>query len=291
MKNKKPKPLALESSDIGPSSVEPVEVAVIALHGGITREPDEPGAYISWDTHRDAIAAAFACESAQAVVLDIDCPGGSPAETYLLAHEIKRQAALHNKPIYAFVRSIAASGGYWLASTADEIYALPVSEIGSIGVVNEGFGYHRQMKKNGVERRVFTAGKNKVTLDPYQRLKPQHVKAVQSELKDLHKEFIKAVKDYRGDRLDTSDKKIMTGAVWMGRKALKRGLIDGLGDMADILPKLMESPVIFTRFEAVLEDFTPDTAAENNGMDGADTDPVSAPASARRRRYMQPMLY
>lgn len=285
-KARQQKPLTPEFSDVNPAPAEPAGVAIIPFHGPITREPNEPGAYISWDTHRDAIVAAFACEDIKAVVLDIDCPGGSPAETSLLTREIDRQAALHKKPVYAFVRGIAASGGYWLASTADKIYALPVSRIGSIGVVAEGFGYHKQLKKKGLERRVFTAGKNKLKLDPYQKLNPAHVKAAQAELKDIHKIFIRAIREHRGDRLNTSDKKIMSGATWLGRKALKRGLIDGIGDIMSVMSALMKSPVSFSMFKPVLDDFDPGMAVTDNGMDGEDI----KPASARGSRHMQPML-
>lgn len=234
-------------------SKPPIKIAVIPLHGEITRVPENSEPYISWDTHRKAIAEAFAWKQSKAVILDIDCPGGSPSETYLIAEEIRRQSEFSKKPVYAFVRGVAASGGYWIACSAKEIYALPVSDIGSIGVVIATFGYHKKNKKAGVERRVFTAGKDKVMLDPHQPLKKKYVKAIQEGLDEFHEEFINRVKQLRGDRIKGPDSEVMSGRHWSGRKALELGLVDGLGDMMGKAPELLGRKVSFKIFEPDIE--------------------------------------
>lgn len=265
----------------------PAKIAVVPLHGDILREPEESGeSYVSWDTHKKILAEAFAWKPGKAVVLDIDCPGGPPAETYLLVQEIRRQAAFHQKPVYAFVRSIAASGGYWLASAADEIYALPISNIGSIGVISAGFGYHKKIKKAGVERRVFTAGKDKSSLDPFSPLKKKDVKETHERLGDIHAIFIAEVKKLRGDRFAAPDDKIMTGKTWLAQKALKLGLIDGIGDMMGTMPEIMKRPVLFNVFEPDIEDNSMSLMDILKNMKDSD-----APgASAKWRRKWEPQL-
>lgn len=221
-------------------------VAVIEMHGAIVPpEIAKDGPVVSIDTHLEAIVTAFAIEGAKAVVLDIDSPGGIPAEAYLLSAEIRRQKAETGIPVYAFIRGTGASAAYWLACAADNIYALPVSNVGSIGVVVDLFGRHKQLKREGIERRLLTAGKRKAMMDEFSPLKKSHLKREQKKMDKLHRIFFEAVRESRGDRLQASDKKLMSGEAWLGHKALKLGLIDGLGDMRGVVPGLIDGPPMY----------------------------------------------
>jgi len=177
---------------------------------------------------------AFAKPATKAVVLAINSPGGSPVQSALIHDRIRQLADKNNTPVLVFCEDVAASGGYWLATAGDEIYANTSSIIGSIGVIASGFGFVKALDKLGIERRVYTAGKNKSILDPF---KPEN-KADIERLKKLHLEihqgFIDQVKARRGDRL-VEDDDMFTGAFWTGEKAKQLGLIDGLGNMHDVL--------------------------------------------------------
>jgi serine protease SohB len=182
----------------------------------------------------DALERAFRRKGIAAVALVVNSPGGSAAQSSLIASRIRRLSEQHKVKTLAFVEDIAASGGYWLSLAADEIYADKNSIIGSIGVVAATFGFVEAMKKLGVERRVYTAGKNKVILDPFLPEKSEDVKRLQELQADVHESFKQAVRDRRGTRLKESDD-LFSGAFWSGGKALELGLIDGLGEMHAVL--------------------------------------------------------
>ncbi|MFC6674048.1 signal peptide peptidase SppA [Marinobacterium aestuariivivens] len=178
-----------------------------------------------------SIQAAFENDNAKAVVLRIDSPGGSPVQSGRVYEEIRAQKALHpDKKVYAVIGDIGASGGYYIAAAADEIYADQASLVGSIGVISSGFGFTGLMEKLGIERRAITAGDNKALLDPFSPLNKQTREFWESVLAKTHQQFIQRVKEGRGDRLK-NDPRIFSGLIWNGEQALEIGLIDGLGSM------------------------------------------------------------
>ncbi len=189
---------------------------------------------LSLENIADSLDKAFAKPATKAVALVINSPGGSPVQSALIHDRIRQLAAKNDTQVLVFCEDVAASGGYWLATAGDEIYANTSSIVGSIGVVAAGFGFVKAIDKLGIERRVYTAGKNKSILDPF---KPEN-KADIERLKKLHLEihqgFIDQVKARRGDAL-ADDDDMFTGAFWTGSKAKDLGLVDGLGNMHEIL--------------------------------------------------------
>lgn len=163
--------------------------------------------------------------NAKAVVVHINSPGGTPVQAARIYDEIMRLRKEGNKPIYAVIEDIGASGAYYVASGADRIYASPSSLVGSIGVIYSGFGFEDVLKKAGVERRVFTAGENKDFLDPFKGVTPQQQQFWQHLLDITHQQFINDVKAGRGDRLK-DDPELFSGLVWSGEQARELGLID-----------------------------------------------------------------
>jgi len=191
-----------------------------------------------------AIERAFSFRKVDMVALEINSPGGSPVQSDLIASRIRDLAEEKKVPVVAFCEDAAASGGYWLACAADEIYAMPGSIVGSIGVVSSGFGFVEAIDKLGIERRVHTAGKEKAILDPFRPEKPADVKILKRIQADLHDQFTSWVSDRRGERLD-DDADLFTGAFWTGREAKKLGLVDGLGDRRGIMRERFGDKVRF----------------------------------------------
>jgi len=181
------------------------------------------------------IEKAFAKGKPTAVALAINCPGGSPAQSALIAARIRRLATEKNLPVYAFCEDVAASGGYWLATAADEIFVDANSIMGSIGVISASFGFHQFLEKQGVERRVHTAGTDKSMLDPFRPERKEDVTRLKALQKQIHDNFIDQVKLRRGSKL--SGKDLFTGEVWIGQKSVDNGLTDGVGHL---VPKMKE---------------------------------------------------
>jgi len=182
---------------------------------------------------------AFKDKNTAGVILRINSPGGSPVQSGYVYDEIKRLRKKYpDIKLYAVVTDICASGGYYIASAADEIYADKASIVGSIGVLMDGFGFVDTMKKVGVERRLLTAGKHKGILDPFSPLKPSEVKHVQRLLDSIHQQFIDAVKAGRGDRL-ADDPQLFSGLFWNGEEGLKLGLVDGLGSSSYVAREII----------------------------------------------------
>ncbi len=181
------------------------------------------------------IERAFAPSRLAAVALVINSPGGSPVQSALIAGRIRALADEKKVPVFAFVEDVAASGGYWLACAADEIYADENSIVGSIGVISAGFGFQDLIARHGIERRVHTAGNRKVLLDPFQPEQPEdldRLKAIQTE---IHESFKDLVRRRRGSRLkadaEGSEHHLFSGEFWTGRQGLALGLVDGLDDL------------------------------------------------------------
>jgi len=177
-----------------------------------------------------ALRSAFEDEGSQAVVLRINSPGGSPVQAGLVYDEIRRLKALHNKRVFAVVEEECASGAYYIAAAADEIYTDKASIVGSIGVLMDGFGFTGVMDKLGIERRLLTAGSNKGIGDPFSPLSDQQRDYLKATLEQIHQQFIAVVREGRGERLKETPE-IFSGLFWNGEEAIKLGLADHLGSL------------------------------------------------------------
>ena len=189
---------------------------------------------INYESLENSIKKAFGERRAKAVSLVINSPGGSPVQSSLIYKRIRYLADKKDIPVLVFVEDVAASGGYWLACAGDEIYADKASIIGSIGVISASFGFSEAIKKIGIERRVYTTGKAKGSLDPFKPENPNDIKMLKNIQNDIQQAFIDLVTSRRGKRL-TNDVDLFTGAFWSGTEAVKLGLIDGIGEMREIL--------------------------------------------------------
>lgn len=217
------------------------EVAVLRLDGLIAS-----GRGLNDSGVGPVLEKAFGKKRA-AVALVINSPGGSPVQSSLIGARIRRLAEEKEIPVYAFVEDVAASGGYWLAAAADEIYVDASSVIGSIGVISSGFGLHEVAAKIGVERRVHTAGKSKSMMDPFRPEKPADVKRLKVLLEDIHGSFIDHVKTRRGAKL-AEDDSLFTGEIWVGQKGVEVGLADALGHLVPTMREKFGEKVRFRRF-------------------------------------------
>lgn len=217
--------------------------ALVELEGVIAANTEA-----SADNLVSALRAAFKDKKTAAVLMRINSPGGSPVQSGYVYDEIKRLRKKYpDTKLYAVVTDICASGGYYIASAADEIYADKASIVGSIGVLMDGFGFEGAMKKLGVERRLMTAGQHKGVLDPFSPLKKSEVEHVQNLLDTVHRQFIDQVKAGRGDRL-SDDPKLFSGLFWNGEEGVQLGLVDGLGSASYVAREIVgeENIVDFT---------------------------------------------
>ncbi|APG83669.1 S49 family peptidase [Sinorhizobium americanum] len=207
-----------------------VAIPAIRLHGTIMSGGGQFRPVLNLATVAPLLEKAFSVKEAPAVAISVNSPGGSPVQSRLIYQRIRDLAEEKKKRVLIFVEDVAASGGYMIALAGDEIIADPSSIVGSIGVVSGGFGFPELLKKVGVERRVYTAGENKVVLDPFQPEKERDVEFLKSLQLDIHDTFIQMVKARRGSLLaDHPD--IFSGLFWTGRRGQELGLVDGLGDM------------------------------------------------------------
>lgn len=201
-----------------------------------------------------ALRAAFEENEAQAVVLLINSPGGSPVQAGIINDEIRRLKALHHKPVYAVVEESCASGAYYIAVAADRIYVDKASIVGSIGVLMDGFGFTGLMDKLGVERRLMTAGANKGFLDPFSPQTETQRAFAQAMLNQIHQQFIDVVKTGRGTRLKETPE-TFSGLFWTGQQAVTMGLADELGNLDFVAREVVkaEDIVDYTRRDNVAE--------------------------------------
>ena len=224
--------------------------AVVDINGIILQ-----GASASADNIIPALKEAFEDKKAKGIILRCNSPGGSPVQSSYIYDEIRRLKALHkDKKVIAVAADLCASGGYFIISAADEIYANKSSLVGSIGVRMKGFGLVELMKKIGVESRELTAGEHKAILDPFSPRKPDEEAFVKKLLATTHKHFIDAVKAGRGDRLK-NDPDIFSGLFWTGETAKKLGLIDGFGSDAYVAREIIKAPTMinFSHQKGLLE--------------------------------------
>jgi signal peptide peptidase SppA len=212
---------------------------MVRLHGIITPTTGPgPRSVINSVTTEKVLERAFARDRVAAVALLINSPGGSPTQSALVADRIRGLAEEHEVPVLAFCEDVAASGGYWLACAADEIYAHPTSIVGSIGVVSQSFGLEGLLQRIGVERRLYTAGQAKARLDPFLPEKPEDVEWLRGLQDQLHAMFREWVVARRGDRLAPATEQgveLFDGEVWTGARARELGLVDGLGTPRAVL--------------------------------------------------------
>ena len=194
------------------------------ISGGLTNATDT----------NNALTEAFENRSTAGIILEINSPGGSPVQAGRIYDHIISLKEKHNLPLYAVVGDICASGGYYIASAADEIYANKASLIGSIGVRMDSFGFTDVLSKTGIERRSFIAGENKGFLDPFSPLRAEHAEHAQLLIDEIHEQFISAVKKGRGERLQLEKVKLFSGLVWTGAKSVELGLVDGLGTILSV---------------------------------------------------------
>ncbi|WP_043526726.1 signal peptide peptidase SppA [Litchfieldella xinjiangensis] len=195
------------------------------------------------------LGRAWESETAAAVVLHINSPGGSPVQSQRIYQEIMRLREQGDKPIIAVVEDLGASGAYYIASAADEIVSAPASMVGSIGVIFASFGLEDAIGRFGVERRIFTAGENKAFLDPFSEISPDQQAFWQDVLDTTHRQFTDDVRAGRGDRLSADDEQLFSGLIWTGEQALELGLVDRLGSLNGLAREMLEEPR--------LRDYTP----------------------------------
>lgn len=211
-------------------------VTMVRLHGVITpAAAPVPRSVINSATTEKVLERAFDPDRLAAVALQVNSPGGSPTQSALVADRIRRLATDRGVPVLAFCEDVAASGGYWLACAADEIFAHPTSIVGSIGVVSQGFGLEGLLARIGVERRLYTAGESKSRLDPFLPEKAEDVAWLKDLQGQLHVMFQDWVRERRGERLKTDAAELFAGEVWTGARAVELGLVDGLGTARGIL--------------------------------------------------------
>ncbi len=218
-------------------------VAVIRLYGAIG-VGGRFGAGLSDHAYAPVIERAFA-KKPDAVALAINSPGGSPAQSALIAARIRRLAEERKIPVYAFCEDVAASGGYWLACAADEIWVDENSLVGSIGVIFASFGFHDLLARHGVERRVHTAGESKAMMDPFQPEKEEDVVRLKRLQEVIHDNFKAHVQKARGAKLAEG---LFTGEVWVGSEAIGNGLADGVGHLAPVMKKKLGEKAGFRVF-------------------------------------------
>lgn len=226
--------------------------AVIDVNGVIADK-----AMASADNLVGSLRKAFKDSGTQAVVLRINSPGGSPVQSGYVYDEIRRlRAEYPDIKLYAVIADLGASGAYYIASAADEIYADKASLVGSIGVTAAGYGFVGAMEKLGVERRTYTAGEHKAFLDPFSPQKPEETAFWQGVLNTTHQQFIASVKAGRGERLkDKEHPELFSGLIWTGEQAKALGLVDGLGSVGYVAREVVgaEKLVDFTVKESPLE--------------------------------------
>lgn len=229
-----------QQGDINAYSATEEHTAVVYLEGVIAT--DQPGN--ASDLVR-GLRGAFENNYSKAIILAINSPGGSPVQSGYVYDEIKRLRTLYpTKKLYAVISDLGASGGYYIASAADEIYADKSSLVGSIGVTASSFGFVQLMEKLGVERRTYTSGDHKGFLDPFSPQREDEKIFWEGVLESTHEQFIRAVENGRGDRL-IKDDALYSGLIWNGEQALEKGLVDGLGSAGYVAREIIKQEKVY----------------------------------------------
>ncbi|MBX6319833.1 signal peptide peptidase SppA [Pigmentiphaga sp.] len=223
----------------GSGSAPGPHTALIDVEGVI-----DAGGEASAEKINAALQAAFDEDAVKGVVLRINSPGGSPVQAGMIYDEIRRLRRQYpDKPVYAVVEEICASGGYYVAAAADKIFVNQASVVGSIGVIMEGFGFTGLMEKLGVERRLVVSGENKALLDPFSPRNPAQQAHAQALVDEIYKQFVAAVREGRGERLhETPD--MFTGLIWTGAKSVELGLADELGTVDSVARDVIKADAV-----------------------------------------------
>ncbi|MEJ0067869.1 MAG: S49 family peptidase [Pseudomonadota bacterium] len=209
-------------------------VAVLRLAGVIGQLGPLRGGMSSHELN-GPIERAFAGRGLAAVALVINSPGGSPVQSALIHQRIRQLSVEKSVPVLGFVEDVAASGGYWLALAADEIFVDPSSIVGSIGVISSGFGFDQAIQRFGIQRRLYTAGTRKSLLDSFLPERPEDVDRLKRLQADIHDNFKALVRARRGARLKGDEADLFSGEAWLGQRALELGLVDGIGELRTTL--------------------------------------------------------
>ena len=224
-------------------------INVVRLNGVIASGSKFLGSSnLSLESLEKQIERAFAGKKIAGVALMINSPGGSPVQSALISERIIELSKKNNIPVFAFVEDVAASGGYWLACAADEIFVMPASIVGSIGVISAGFGFVEVIKKIGVERRVFSKGENKGMLDPFQPQNSDDVKVITDLQEEIHQQFKDWVSTRRGNRLNVEvvkEEGIFEAKIFSGSKACEIGLADSIGELKQVMRERFNEQVVF----------------------------------------------
>jgi len=224
-------------------------INIIRMSGVISSGSRIPGSSnLSLESLEKQIERAFTGKKVSGVAIVINSPGGSPVQSALIAERILELSKKNNIPVFAFVEDVAASGGYWLACAADEIFVMPASILGSIGVISAGFGFVEVIKKIGVERRVFSKGENKGMLDPFQPQNPEDVKLITDLQEEIHQQFKDWVSLRRGKKLNNNtikDEGIFEAKIFSGTKACEIGLADSIGELKQVMRERFDDKVVF----------------------------------------------
>jgi protease-4 len=223
-----------------PAATAPVtpHTALVEVRGEIGSDTEANA-----DDLNSALKSAFEDKGAQAVVLRLNSPGGSPVQAGRINDEIRRLKALHKKKVYAVCEEMCASAAFYIAVSADQIFVDKASIVGSIGVLMDGFGFTGVMDKAGVERRLMTAGANKGMLDPFSPRNPTQDAFAQAMLDQIHQQFIKVVRDGRGKRLKETPE-TFSGLFWNGEQAVSNGLADHLGSLDSVARDVVKAEEI-----------------------------------------------
>lgn len=211
-------------------------INVVSLSGVIGKD-SKLDSGINFTNCQPLIKKAFEQSDVKAVAIAINSPGGSPVQSELIYNYIREMSESKKIPVYTFAQDLSASGGYWLLLAGDEIFAHNSSIIGSIGVIFSSFGLVELIKKFGIERRIYTEGKNKAILDPFLPEVEENISILKAVQKDIYQHFVELVNSRRKNKLTISDEQIFTGAFWSGKTAKDLGLID---DIADLRAKMQE---------------------------------------------------
>jgi len=236
----------------GASMIGEKHTALVDISGVISADSQANADYIV-----SGLRAAFEDKNTAGIILRINSPGGSPVQAGYVNNEIYRlREEYPDIPFYSVITDICASGGYYIASAADKIYADKASVVGSIGVIMSGFGFVDTIEKLGIERRLLHAGENKGFLDPFSPLKPDEVEHVETLLSDIHQQFVDVVKKGRGDKL-VNDEIIFSGLIWTGEQSIELGLVDALGSPGYVAREVIgaEEIVDFTKRRTFLDQF------------------------------------
>ena len=228
-------------------------VAVIEISGKISTDSGD----MNFESLKPYIDSAFSQNNLEAVILKINCPGGSPVQCELISTYIESKIEATKTPVISFVEEMAASGGYWIACTGSKIYAARSSTVGSIGVIMQNLGFDKLLEWLGIESRTFTSGVSKAIMNPLNPVSDEDAEIMQDLLEDLHQQFIDRVKRSRGDKLSKDHKTLFSGRVWSANASIKYelGLVDGIDHFDLWLNRTYGKDVIVVKFNKKSENF------------------------------------